>query len=213
MKFGKTGKVFGLAILLLFFAGCAPVPPEPAPIPPAQNLLGSTDELQLVAELSFDLASRYGGEHVLAVLDIDTSLLLEAGSAAQIQRMQDAGLKLIMLTARGPEDQARTKQELSDNGFSFLASAWPPQTGYPGAFIPAEGARPVLYQDGVFLTNGQDKGLMLKALLDKSGQPSPTLIVIADSEQANLNSVMKAFSRSGTKVHAWRYTRGIGTAD
>jgi hypothetical protein len=47
----------------------------------------------------------------------------------------------------------------------------------------------------------------LKAFLGKSDEPLPTLIVMVDSEQSNLNSVMKKFSRTETKVHAWRYTR------
>ena len=48
---------------------------------------------------------------------------------------------------------------------------------------------------------------MLKGLLDESGAPYPTLIVLADREQNDLNAVMKAFSFSSTKVQAWRYTR------
>ncbi len=59
------------------------MPPAPPPLPylrrtappPPQNLLGTTDELQLVAELSLDLAKTYGPEQMLVVLDIDNTLL------------------------------------------------------------------------------------------------------------------------------------------
>ena len=77
----------------------------------------------------------------------------------------------------------------------------------------AGGSRQAVYEDGVIFAAGQDKGLTLKTVLEKSGQPLPQLIVMADDKQANLNQVMSAFSWSGIKVHAWRYTREDATVD
>jgi hypothetical protein len=213
-------RAFCLALSLVVFAGCAPVQQPEGP-PPPQNLLGATDQLQLVAELSLDLARRYGGDRVLVVLEIDNTLLAmeqeaecgaavmrptQADAAGQVRRMQDAGLKVIVLTSRGPECHPQTLRELSRNGFSFRDSAWPPQGGYPEALLLEAGSRPVVYQDGVFFAAGQDKGQMLETILEKSGEPYPVLIVMADHSQDNLNQVMKAFSFTSTKVHAWRYT-------
>jgi hypothetical protein len=48
---------------------------------------------------------------------------------------------------------------------------------------------------------------MLKSLLEKSGEPRPLLFLIVDQRQDKLNEVMKIFSWTDTKVHAWRYTR------
>jgi hypothetical protein len=218
-------RAFGLAVSLLAFAGCASVQTPEADAdapPPPQNLLGSTDELQLVTELSIDLADLYGGDHVLVVLEIDNTLLIveqdtqcpesalgpaQADAAQQVRRMQDAGLKVIVMTSRGPGCRLQTLRELSRNDFSFRVSAWPPQGGYPEPFLPAGGVHPVIYQDGVFLTAGQNKGLMLKALLEKTDETNPALIVMVDQKQDNLNAVMKEFSWTATKVHAWRYTR------
>ncbi len=215
----KLGKIFTLTACLILFAACAPVQtPEPDPVPPPQNLLGSTDELQLVVELSLDLAHQYGADSVLVVLDFDNMLLvadqgvlrpIEPGAAGQVERMQEAGLKVIALSARSPDQHEQTLQELDHNGFSFQATAWPPREGYTEAFVLDGGTRPVIYQNGVFLIDGQDQGLMLKALLEKADNPEPMLIIMADREQDNLNSVMKAFSWSQVKVHAWRYTRDI----
>jgi hypothetical protein len=219
----KSLLVFGLSVSLLAFAGCTPVQTkeDDAP-PPPQNLLGSTDELQLVTELSLGLAKQYGGGHVLVVLEIDNTLLLaekgaecpegtmrltQEDASKQVSRMQDAGMKVIVLTSRGPECRVQTLQELNRNDFSFQASAWPPQGGYPEPFLPEGGVRPVVYEDGVFFTSGQDKGLMLKALLEKTGNSDPVVIVMVDHKQDNLNDVMRAFSWTDTKVHAWRYTR------
>jgi hypothetical protein len=229
-------RTFGLAFCLLTFAGCASTPTTPPGPPPPQNLLGATDELQLVTELSLNLADEHGGDHMLVVLEIDGTLLtmkpgqnegpcgssLDAGtshmqpaqadSAELVHRMQAAGLKVIVVTSRGPECRAQTFNDLASNGFNFADSPWPPQGGYPEPFMPNGGNRAVMYQDGVFFTAGQDKGVMLKALLEKTSDPKPLLIVMADHNREDLNAVMKIFSWSGTKVHAWRYTRENGSA-
>lgn len=225
-------KISSMALATLLFAGCAEAPKTPPGPPPPQNLLGSTDELQLVTELSLNLAREYGGKNVLVVLEIDGTLLtgipgqdtnpcsrpvdtqsstmhpLQADASQLVQRIQDAGVKVIVLTARGPGCQSHTFADLHNNGFDFTAHAWPPVEGYPEPFLPAGGNRPVVYKDGVFFTAGQNKGLMLKALLEKTGDPQPVLIVMADQSRESLNEVMKEFSWSSTKVQAWRYTRG-----
>jgi hypothetical protein len=132
---------------------------------------------------------------------------VQDNAAEQVQRMQDEGLRVIALTSRGPEYRLPTFRELRRNGFSFWPNAWPPARGYPETFVPEGGTRPVLYEDGVFMTAGQNKGVMLKALLDKSGLPYPTLIIVVDDKQEYLNQMMGAFSWSETPVQAWRYTR------
>ena len=219
--------IFILIVSLAVLTGCAaPEPADPGP-PPPQNLIASTDELQLVTEVSLDLAREYGGESVLVVLEIDKTLLsmdpypacdpasrdtvrpTQADAADQIRRMQEAGLRVIALTGRGLSCRDQTFRELSVNGFDFASSSWPPDGGYPDPFLPEGGNRAVMYQEGVFLTDGQDKGVMLKQLLEKSAVRYPRLIVMADAEQSDLNSVMKAFSWTPTKVHAWRYTRDV----
>jgi len=222
----KSLRISGLVLALAVAAGCASVQTQEAPPgpPPAQNLIGSTDELQLVTELSLNLAREYGGDHVLVVLALDNTLLNVPANADpcelsslpltqedapdQIGRMQETGLKVIVLTSREPGCRKQTLSQLSDNGLDFSGSAWPTQSSFPGEFIPAGGSRQtVSYQDGVFLAASQDKGLVLETLLKKAGEPYPTLIVMADKNQDNLNAVMKAFSWTSTKVHAWRYTR------
>lgn len=225
-------KISSLVMTVLLFAGCAETPKAPPGPPPPQNLLGSTDELQLVVELSLDLAREYGGTNVLLVLEIDGTLLtgipgqdtdpcarpagaqsstmhpVQENASQLVQRIQDAGMKVIVLTSRGPGCRSQTFADLRYNGFDFTSQAWPPVEGYPEPFLPAGGNLPVVYEDGVFFTAGQNKGLMLKALLEKTGGPQPVLIVMADQSRESLNEVMKEFSWSSTKVQTWRYTRG-----
>ena len=128
-------------------------------------------------------------------------------AALQVSRLQDAGLTVIALTSRGPEFDLQTFRELRRNGISFWPSALPPARGFPARFIPEGGKREALYQEGVFLTAGQHKGAMLKALLDKTGAASPAVIVLADDKAENPQVMMETFKGSGTAVHAWRYSR------
>ena len=130
----------------------------------------------------------------------------QADAAEQVRRLQDAGLSVIALTSRGPDYSLQTFRELRRNDISFWPGALPPQRGYPGPFIPEGGTRAALYQDGVFLTAGQHKGDMLKALLDKTRTGSPAVVVIADDKLENLQSVMETFNGSATAIQAWRYS-------
>ena len=248
-------RIAALAAVLSTLSACATTPapaPKPPP-PPPQNLVGTTDELQLVTELALDLSRTYGAENILVVFDIDNTLLameqdlgsdqwyhwqkdLEAeepcsqrlvndrlaaqgalyfasamrptqpNAADQVRRLQDAGLRVIALSARGSDYRLATFRELRRNGFSFWPGAWPPAAGYVEAFQPEGLPRPVRYEDGVVFAAGQDKGLVLQDLLKRSGEDAPLLIVMADDKQDNLKAVMKAFSWTPTKVQAWRYT-------
>jgi len=128
-------------------------------------------------------------------------------AAEQVQRLQDAGLTVIALTSRGADFRLQTFRELRRNGISFWPGALEPKRGYPESFIPEGGSRPALYEDGVFLTAGQHKGDMLKALLDKTGSDYPTVVVMADDKKRNLRAVMETFAGTGTSIHAWRYNR------
>lgn len=128
-------------------------------------------------------------------------------AAEQVKRMQGAGLKVIAVTSRGTDYRLQTFRELRRNGFSFWSSALSPQQGFPEDFVPQGGERPARYEEGVFLTSGQDKGDMINALLAKTGTAPPGVIIMADDKQSNLDAVMRAFAGSATAVHAWRYSR------
>lgn len=227
--FMKKKGIFSCVVSMGLVAGCAMTAPAPEGPAPPQNLLGTTDELQLIVELSIDLARTYGGDQVLVVLGLENTLLNTQGNtnaschssgqkthitrpaqedaAMQVQRMQQAGLKVIALTSRGADCVDQTIYELNSNGFDFQASAWPPVGGFPEGTGSAGGDSAISYKQGVFFTSSEGEGPVLKALVEISGEPFPTLIVVADHRQNYLNSVMESFSTSSIKVHTWRYTR------
>jgi hypothetical protein len=128
-------------------------------------------------------------------------------AAAQLNRLQDAGLSVIAVTSRGPEFRLQTFRELRRQGMSFWRTALPPRRGWPDPFVPAGGSREARYEDGVFLTAGQDKGVMVQALLARAGSPEPAVIVFVDDKQNNLDDVLAAFRGTDVAIHAWYYRR------
>jgi hypothetical protein len=130
----------------------------------------------------------------------------QADAAEQLRAIQALGAPVIALTSRGMEYQLATFRELRRNGFSFAYSAIGPAGGVPEPFIPVTDGRLSLYQDGVFLTAGQHKGEMLKALLEKTNTGLPGVVVMVDDKQENLDAVKETFLPLEVAVHAWRYT-------
>lgn len=190
-------------LCLALLAACgATAPKKPAGPPPPQNLVGSTDQLQLVTELSLNLAREYGASRLLVVLGVDGTLLageessaacepgdmttlqaMQEDSAEQVQRVRDAGIPLLLVTRRDSSCADKTRAQLAAIGMAESGE--------------------VLY------TNGAAKGPALNAMLRDRGDTFPMLIIMADNQQPNLSSVMKEFSSLGTKVHSWRYTRPL----
>jgi len=146
--------------------------------------------------------------------------------------LQDCGFAAIVLTGRGPEARGATERELSRNGYDFARAAVPPRDGYGGSFAPFDprnvqaagfvlpcdrergafpAAQPVSYQNGIMMTAGQDKGLMLRALLDRCGRHYAAVLFVDDSER-NLQAVARAFSCTSVDVTTVLYTRGRAAA-
>jgi len=123
-----------------------------------------------------------------------------------VRDIQEAGIPVIALTSRGVEFRLQTFRELRRNGLDFRRSAIGPDGGWQGDFIPDKGVRPARYEDGVFLTSGQHKGVMLHELLLRTGAPLPDVIVMIDDKQDNLDAVAETFAALGVTVRAWRYT-------
>jgi len=145
-----------------------------------------------------------------AVFHASAMRATQKDAAKQVRRIQDAGISTIAVTSRGTDYRLQTFRELRRQDISFWPTAIPPQRGWPEEFIPEGGERPALYEDGVFLTAGQHKGVMMKALLDRTELPYPSIIIMADDKAENLAAMMETFTGTGTWVHAWRYTAEDG---
>jgi endonuclease/exonuclease/phosphatase family metal-dependent hydrolase len=129
----------------------------------------------------------------------------QADAAAVVRELQDEGFMSIILTSRGADFAASSFRELRRNGFDF--SREPMGDGTTLRFKPAAESRETLYESGVYLTAGQDKGEMLLALLKATNAPLPRAIVMADDKAENLRAVLDALAAQPVSVQALRYDR------
>ncbi len=117
-----------------------------------------------------------------------------------IKRLQKAGFKVILLTSRGPSYRNATERELGRNGYDLRASAIGPKGGYPSTYLPYQltkykqygistkmankaklsKPRAISYMNGVMMTAGLNKGIMLKTLLNKTGSKFKAIIFSDD---------------------------------
>jgi hypothetical protein len=148
-----------------------------------------------------------------------------------LKNLQDRGFKTIALTARGSEIRNATERALAENGYFFNRTIGPDK-GYPGTYMPYDlkdmedtsgmtneeatalslsEPRAVSFQNGIFMGNGQHKGAMLRALLEKTDY-SPKAILFSDDHEKHTINVGKAYSttdkiKKNTQVFTYRYSR------
>lgn len=130
---------------------------------------------------------------------------VEAFVPGAIKKAQAAGLPMLAVTARGPEMEAATLQDLKgDLGIDFSPTA----PGGPGfaleGFKVSEKARPSLYRGGVLLTSGQNKGEQLLHLL-KAAAFTPDIVFFVDDSEKNARAVAEALEAAALPARVFRY--------
>lgn len=141
-------------------------------------------------------------------------------------RLKKAGYPVIFLTSRSSSLRDVTERELERNGYLPMNTAIGPEKGYPGTYLPyvtgrpaesgltadevrkwkLSAAEPVSYMNGLYLTAGQNKGVMLRTLLHKTGV-APKAVVFVDDLVKHTDRMHEAFEGSGIEVVTFRYSR------
>jgi hypothetical protein len=81
-----------------------------------------------------------------------------------------------------------------------------PKEGYPSPYVPPGASRPVSYKNGVYMISGQDKGKLLRALLDKAGK-NFRAIVFVDDKASHCARMEEAFAGTLVDLVTVRYSR------
>jgi hypothetical protein len=149
----------------------------------------------------------------------------EENLAAKIKQLQTSGQKVILLTSRGPDFRSLTETSLSKNAMVFSASTLNQTSDVTGTYLPYDiknlacsgltqadvdsaglkDARPVSFQNGIYMTAGQNKGVMLKVLLNKYKQ-NYKAIIFADDHQRHVDR-MQAIMGNISDVTTFRYAK------
>lgn len=160
-------------------------------------------------------------EHQGLLFAVGKMLATEPKLAESIRALQQSGQKVILLTSRGHDFRSVTEKALALNGFDFRSS----QLGYATAetYLPYDLARaadfgltseevqqanlkaprPVSYTNGIYMTAGQNKGIMLKTLLKRYGARYRS-IVFVDDHQRHVDR-MQAVLGDEVELTTYRY--------
>ena len=136
-----------------------------------------------------------------------------------IKQLNSKGVSSMVLTSRSIDLHDATLRELDRNGFAFS------MPGHPATYVPFQLDRPetvglskeelkafnvtsttaVRYERGILLTEGQHKGLMLRAFLAASKLHFKS-IVFVDDRSHHLDGVQAAFKGRSETVVTIQYT-------
>lgn len=148
----------------------------------------------------------------------------EAKNPDVIRRLQNRGFQVIVCTSRGPDEVTSTLRELRLSGidlskgrFSTVNEAAKPYYPYDlkqpwkaglsatdiGKLALSK-SRMTVFVGGVFLTEGQNKGVMLRTLVNRSKIPIRALVFI-DNRLKHIDQVEAAFKGKSIKTFTVHY--------
>lgn len=131
--------------------------------------------------------------------------LVEPNTAEVFNRLKNKH-DTMMLTSRSPDYRAGTEEELVESGISFSdASLLPKDFALYYKLNDGRSTRDVSYANGIVMSTGLNKGVVLQDLLSRLNK-SYSAIFFIDDGMKNVTNVQSAWQSSDTEVHAFHYT-------
>jgi hypothetical protein len=141
-----------------------------------------------------------------------------------IAQLQKRGIATILLTSRGPEFRGPTERELKRCGYDFRPTALKVRNVPDGKYLAFDPnnpekdgltevevtkyklteARPVSYENGIFMTAGQHKGMMLLTMLNDA-VPDIKAIVYVDDNVRHVGNVFSAAVARNKEVSVFHF--------
>jgi len=160
------------------------------------------------------------------IFSMSNMIPTEQATTSVIKNLQAKGFKVIALTSRGYAFRNSTERALKNNGMWFVDSAIGPKHGYAGNFKPyslknpkrngltksdikkmgQKRPRSTSYMNGVYMTAGLDKGIMLKTLLHKTKSKFKAIIFADDHKKHTVR--MQAILGADSKIDLSTYRYG-----
>ncbi|MFZ3229419.1 MAG: DUF2608 domain-containing protein [Pseudobdellovibrio sp.] len=123
-----------------------------------------------------------------------------------VKRIQQQKIQSIVLTSRGVELRSDTERELKKANIDFSKSAFGPANGYAETFFIEgdESSKPISFMNGIIMGSGQNKGKVLKAILQKA-EIKFKVILFADDTVSNIENIENEFSKD-VDLYTFHYT-------
>lgn len=129
----------------------------------------------------------------------------QADGPAQVNRLQGDTL---LLTSRNPLYRGGTLRTLRAAGYALPPSLDERAEGSSWDFRAGPEAKPVrvAYDQGIFMTSGQDKGKVLLALLDRLDRRYQRVVLVDDGKK-NIDNMQAALRDAGVDYLGLHYVR------
>lgn len=151
-------------------------------------------------------------ERVLCKFDL-IALNYEAGTQQLTQPdaadlINALSVDRLLLTSRGANYRGGTLRELKEHAYRLPPTLGQPSRGEAWTWTDPTNQKtaPVSYDDGVFMTTGANKGLVLLDLLKARGL-SYDHIILVDDGRRNIDNMQAALAAAGIAYHGLWYTR------
>ena len=145
---------------------------------------------------------------------------------ALVAGIQQTEVPTLVLTSRGDDFRVATERELENNGYDMAKSVLATRGVPSGRYLPydlddlaaaglttqeaelyqLDEPREVSFENGVFMTAGQHKGVMLLTLLEHAVE-TPKAVVFVDDHGRHVHRVYDSLARRGIEVTSFHYHR------
>lgn len=156
-----------------------------------QKLIQENIEKDRVANTIDELLTKQG-----QIYQLSRAHTPEPDMSNELAELQRIGHPVVYHTSRNTDVRDTTERDLKSNGLLPIQNTIGPRNGFAGKFTfqnELENQRPVSFQNGIYMTAGQDKGVWLNLLFLKTSI-SLNHLVFVDDELKNLQNVERAFS-------------------
>jgi hypothetical protein len=127
-------------------------------------------------------------------------------NAASIVSQIQTKFDVVALTSRSPDYRAGTTRELTRANFEFYKSHLMPQS-HSLSYDLNDGrrSRPVTYEDGIIMSTGLNKGVVLEDILQRLDRTYTTIFFIDDSK-VNISNMIDTWIEKETMMVTFHYT-------
>ena len=146
------------------------------------------------------------------LFDLGQGHATQTDAPAWLEALLQKGINVLLLTSRSPDYRGATERELKNAGFNWQQGHLLANT-QALAFSLNDGRRNanVSYQNGIVMSSGLNKGMVLKDLLKRLNRNYSNIYFVDDGLK-NINNMLAAYKNDTSKsdssrMHAFHYTK------
>ena len=147
-------------------------------------------------------------EAICLLYELGTMSLTDSLLPGYIKSWQNNGLTVFALTSRSPRCRYATERDLKQNGIDLSVTPLRTAGGMEIHFDKTSDST-LSYQEGIFMTQGANKGTVLADIIQRSGRNFKAIIVVDDTWKNIANIKGNAASYGAGDITLVFYTRII----